>query len=92
MTRWLKYLLPDSDKYNKDELIQWILSVLVILLMIYVIRIGVKAIKYQYLRGKRGREFHGSSAQVIGIFYVILGIAVILITIYVKFYGPLITN
>jgi hypothetical protein len=93
MTRWLKYLLPkDGEKNNTAEWVQWIISIAFIIIMIYVIQIGVKAIKYQYIRVKRGREFHGSAAQTIGIFYVLLGIATILIIIYVKFNGPLITN
>ena len=92
MFRLLKYLIPDEDKdkLDKNEFFQWAVVVLLVLGSLYLIYVGINGIRRQRLPGKRGHVFYGGTAQVLGAIYVILGIALIVIALYVKLYGPLV--
>ena len=89
MARLLRYLLPDENGGEDNGLMQWAFFIVCMLLAVYIIIRGIGAVRHQYVRGKWGREYHGNTAQVLGVIYILLGIAFLVVGIYVMLFGPL---
>ena len=85
--RWLKYLIPEGqkDSLNNNPGFQWLVIVIMVVIGFFLVTTGVKAIKTKRLRGKNGRVFEGSLAQILGVVYTILGIALPIVAIATKF-------
>ena len=52
---------------------------------ILLIMTGIKAIKTKRLRGKYGRIFEGGTAQILGGLYIVLGLALPVFAIAIRF-------
>ena len=85
--RWLKYIIPEDLKnsLNTNPGFQWLVIVLSFAFGIFLITSGINGIKTQKLRGKNGKVFYGQTAQVLGVLYIVVGLAVPLVAIASKF-------
>jgi uncharacterized membrane protein HdeD (DUF308 family) len=81
--RWLKQLIPENIKnsLNSNPGFQWLVIVLMVVVGILLIITGINGIKTKRLKSKDGRVFEGTTAQILGIVYVILGVALPLVAI-----------
>ena len=74
--RWLKNLIPEDtqDSLNSNPGFQWLVIVFTAVIGFLLVKTGINAIKTKKLRGKNGRVFEGSTAQILGVVYTILGV------------------
>jgi len=84
--RALKYLIPEDLKnsLNANPGFQWFVTVLMFVIGIVLIRMGLNGLKNKRLRGKHGRVFEGTTAQVLGVVYIIFGSALPIVAIAAK--------
>lgn len=85
--RSLKYLIPEDLKnsLNANPGFQWFVIVLMVVVGILLISNGINGVKTKRLKGKNGRVFEGTTAQILGVVYVVLGLALPLVAIATKF-------
>jgi hypothetical protein len=84
--RSLKYLIPEDLKnsLNSNPGFQWFVIVLMVVVGILLISNGINGVKTKRLKGKNGRVFEGTTAQILGIVYVVLGLALPIVAIATK--------
>lgn len=84
--RWLKYLVPEDLKnsLNSNPGFQWLVIVLMTVVGIMLVINGVNGVKNKRLRGKNGRIFEGMTAQILGVIYILLGVALPVVAIATK--------
>lgn len=85
--RWLKYLIPEDTKnsLNANPGFQWLVIVIIFVVSFFLVINGVNGVKNKRLKGKNGRVFEGTLAQILGVVYVVLGIALPVVAISTKF-------
>ena len=84
--RWLKKLIPreTQDSLNANPGFQWLAIVIIFVVGILLIINGVNGVKNKRLKGKNGRVFKGITAQIIGVIYILLGLALPIAAIIAK--------
>ncbi|MEM7761889.1 MAG: hypothetical protein AAF298_27805 [Cyanobacteria bacterium P01_A01_bin.40] len=81
--RWLKHLIPEETKnsLNANPGFQWLVIVIMFVVGALLIGNGIRGVKTKMLQGKNGRVFTGTTAQLLGIVYVLLGVALPIVAI-----------
>lgn len=85
--RWLKNLIPEDvqDNLNSNPGFQWLVIIIMFVVGFFLVTTGINGVKTKRLRGKNGRVFKGATAQVSGVVYALLGIALPIVAIATKF-------
>ncbi len=83
--RRLKRLIP--KEWNDSPTFEWVVVAIGVLVGVFLVVKGIDGFKHKRFTGKHGRVFEGTTAQVLGIVYVVLGPAMIVIVIVVKLGG-----
>lgn len=75
--RAIERLIPDSarDAINANPIAKWGAAILMLFVGLLLAIVGLNAIKTKKLTGKNGKVFEGSTAQVLGVLYVVFGVA-----------------
>lgn len=73
--RALKYLVSRDfkDSLDANPTFQWTVSIFLLVSGVLFVVKGVKGFQEKRLTGKRGREFEGTTAQALGIVWIIIG-------------------
>ncbi|MEM8717013.1 MAG: hypothetical protein AAF268_01460 [Cyanobacteria bacterium P01_A01_bin.3] len=89
MLRGLSRLIPEDvrDSLNANPTFQWIVVVLLVFVGATTAATGIKGIRNKRIRGKYGSVIEGTTAQVLGMTYTLLGIIMAGVAISVKFSG-----
>lgn len=84
--RALRYLVPRDvkDSLDASAIFQWFVTLLMVAIGVMLVVKGINGIKNQRLSGKYGRVFEGSTAQVLGVIYIALGILMAVVALGVK--------
>ena len=84
--RALNYLIPEDLKnsLNANPGFQWFVTVIMFVVGVVLIRMGFNGVKNKRLKGKHGRVFEGVTAQILGVLYMVLGLALPIVAIAAK--------
>ena len=84
---WLQYIIPQDvkDNLNSNPGFQWLVIVLMVAVGFFLVTSGIDGVKTKRLRGKNGRVFEGTTAQILGVVYILLGVALPIVAIATKF-------
>ena len=84
--RWLKNLIPSEtkDSLNANPGFQWLVIVIMFVVGVLLITNGIDGIKNKKLKGKNGRVFKGVTAQILGLAYIVLGLALPVVALSTK--------
>jgi ABC-type phosphate transport system permease subunit len=87
--RGLARLIPNDvrDSLNANPTFQWIVVVLLVVVGVFLALKGIKGFQEKRLTGKRGRVFEGTTAQVLGVVYAVLGALLTIIGLGLKLAG-----
>ena len=82
----LRHLLPPKILKSLDDnpAFQWFVIGLGVVVGIYSVIKGINGIRDRYIVGKRGREFEGWAAQVVGALYALAGAGLVAFLIWLK--------
>ncbi len=88
--RGLKHLIPDNvrDSLNASPAFRWAVILLFIALGLFLTVKGVRGVLHQRITDKRGRVYEGTSAQVLGVIYAILGVVFVLVPFLISVGSP----
>ena len=59
---------------NTNPIFQWIVVALLVLVGVTTAINGINGIKNKHIRGRYGHMIEGTTAQILGVFYALLGI------------------
>ena len=81
--RGFKYSLPHNmaDSSSASPLVVWLILSLIFAGGVAFIIKGAVGIKNKRIRGKWGRVFEGTTAQILGVIWIAVGASICLITI-----------
>ncbi len=84
--RGLKRLIPDDvrDSLNANPIFQWVVVVVLVLAGVFFIAMGIDGVRNKRLKGKHGRVFEGTTAQVLGVLYAIVGAFLAVVAVFAK--------
>jgi hypothetical protein len=74
--RALTRLIPQDlrDSLNANPIFQWFVLGLMMVVGVLLVLKGINGFKEKRLTGKGGRVFEGTTAQVLGVIYAIVGV------------------
>lgn len=87
--RGLKYLLPEKmrDSLNQNPAFQWFATILLLVIGLFLVYKGVNGVIHKRITDKRGKEYHGGLAQILGVLYAVMGAFLAVLSVAVKFSG-----
>jgi hypothetical protein len=87
--RGLKHLLPEKmrDSLNQNPGFQWFVTILLLVIGLLLVYKGVNGVIHKRITDKRGREYQGGLAQLLGVLYAVMGAFLAVMSVVVKFSG-----